>query len=137
MTEITITISSILAVFAAISTISGTYLKLRKISKDRQKQLELERAIILQEAKENSNKHKLALEAKIELLENDFNSKVEALSQKINNVEESINKDLTHIKESYANEVRFLGSKIEELRDEMRVQMSQVVQLVSKLIDKT
>ena len=126
MTDIIIPLSSILAICAAISAMAGAYLKVRKILKDRRESKELERALILQEAKELSHKHKASLEAKIE-----------ALSQKIANVEESVNKDLVHIKESYNSEIRHLGSKVEELKDEMRMQINQVVQLISKLIDKT
>lgn len=136
MTDITTIASYIVAVAAVLSAFFGLYHKIRKVIKDRQEAKKLSEAIIIQEAKEISQKHKVALETKIELLEAELNSKLQALSQKIINVEESVSKDLSHIKESYNNELKFLGSKIEELKDEMRTQMSQVVQLIGKLIDK-
>lgn len=141
MPEITFSTSSILAGSAAISAIAGAYVKVRKIIKDRAKeqsdQKALERAIVLQEAKEISLKHKHILEAKIEHLESELNAKLEQLSLKFANSEEAFGKDLEHIKDSYASEIRFLGSKIEELKDEVRTSLSQVVTLVSKLIDKS
>ena len=125
MLDTTIALSSLITAIAGISGLFGLYHKIRKIIKDRHKAKELSDAILLQEAKEISNKHKLALEAKIE-----------ALSQKINNVEESINKDLVHIKETYNNEVKFLGTQISELKEELRTSLNHVVTLISKLIDK-
>lgn len=137
MTDLNLTLSSIVAVAGAISILSGSYLRLKRIHRERSEQKQLEKALIIQEAKEISNKHRLALETKLEHLESELNAKIEHLSHKINNIDESFTKDLEHVKEAYNSEIRFLGSKIEELKDEMRQQMNQVVVLVSKLIDKT
>jgi hypothetical protein len=115
MSQFILNLPSIVEISAGISVISGAYLKIRKIIKHRKEQKDLERAAILQEAKEIAQKYKHELEAKIELLQ----------------------KDLEHVKESYTSEVKFIGSRIEELRDEVRTQLSQIVILVSKLIDKT
>lgn len=136
MADITLTLSSIVAVAGAISIICGAYLRIRSVQKDRQKQKELEKALILQEAKETANHYKLTIETKLEHLETEVNAKFEQLTQEINNLEQSIDKDILHIKESYNNEIRYLGSKIEELKDELRTSLSQVITLVSKLIDK-
>lgn len=136
MTDVTITLSSVLGIFAVISAGAGAYLRVRKVIKDRSEQKAVERAIILQEAKEITNKQKLALEAKLHHLESEMLAKLDQLNLKISNAEESLNKDIQHVKESYNSEIRFLGSKIEELKDELRSSLSQVVTLVSKLIDK-
>jgi|ERR1035437_718443 hypothetical protein len=136
MTQISLSLPSILGTLAALSSIFGGYLKIRRSIKDRQEAKVLEKALIIQEAKEFSNEHKLLLEAKLIALEAEMLAKMETLSQKITNIDESVNKDLEHIKEAYNSEIRFLGSKIEELKDEMRTSLGQVVMLVSKLIDK-
>ena len=136
MPEFNYIISSIVGIGGIISIISGFYYKIRKIQSARRQAKELEKAIILQEAKEVAHKYKLALEAKITFLEKDLEVKFESLSEKIASVEESLGKDLAHVKESYTSEVKFLGSKIEELKDDLRLQMSQIVSLVGKLIEK-
>jgi len=136
MSDLNHLMSSIASIGGTISVIYGAWFKIRKIQSNRRETKELEKAIILQEAKETAHKHKVALEAKITSLEKDLDAKFESLSQKITSVEESIEKDLFHIKESYASEVKFLGSKIEELKEDLRLQMSQIVTLVSKLIEK-
>ena len=115
----------IVGLSTAISGLSGAYWKFTKAAKQKSEDKELEKALIIQQAKEISHKHKEELEAKIE-----------ALSQKILNIEESVNKDLSHIKETYNNEVRFLGTQISELKDELRTSLTQVVTLISRLIDK-
>ena len=120
-----------------ISSVSTAYWKVRKIYKDRRDAKELEKALVLQEAKEHSHKNKLAMEAKIELLESHFNSEIQALNQKIINIEETVTKDLAHVKESYNSEIKFLGEKISELKDEVSASLNQIVTLVSKLIEKS
>lgn len=122
---------------ALISSVSAAYLKVRKVYKDRKEAKDLERAILLQEAKEHSHKNKMALEAQIALMESHLNSKIQELDQKISSIEESVTKDLTHIKESYNSEIKFLGEKISELKDEVRASLNQIVTLVSKLIEKS
>lgn len=136
MSESNHLISSIVGLSGAFSVVSGAWLKLRKIQAARKEAKELEKAVILQEAKESAHKHKVALEAQIASLEKDLEVKFHSLSEKIHAVEESLGKDLAHVKESYTSEVKFLGSKIEELKDDLRLQMGQIVTLVSKLIEK-
>ncbi len=59
---------------------------------------------------------------------------VENLSKEINRLEDSFQKDVAHIRETYNNEIRNLGNKIEELREEVRGQHSQLVTLLTKLV---
>lgn len=140
MSEYNHIVSSIVGTAGAFSVMSGAWIKLRKIQANRHKAKEeakqLEKAIIIQEAKEVAHKHKVALESKIAFLEKDLEIKFSSLSQEIASVKESFEKDLTHVKESYTSEVKFLGNKIEELKDDLRSQMGQIVTLVSKLIEK-
>lgn len=118
--------ASILSFFGAVSVIAGAVYRVRAVLKQRVDQKALERALILQEAKEYSNRNKRSLEVRLETLERELENQVKAL-----------NKDLEYIKDSYNNELKFLGSKIDELKDEVRVSLSQIVTLVSKLIDKS
>lgn len=114
MPQIIFSLSSIAEVAGSIAVIATAYLKVRKIVHERKKQKEVEKAIILQEAKEIALKYKRELETKIELLQ----------------------RDLDHVKETHSSEIKFVGERIQELRDEVRTQLSQIVMLVSKLIDR-
>lgn len=109
---------------AVITTISGLVLTWQKISKNAKKDRDEHAAKILQSAKEDDSLLKAKLEARIEKID---------LSLK--NLEFNVNKDITHLKETYSAEIKVLGEKIETLRDELRNQHSQMVALLSKLID--
>ncbi len=103
----------------------GTFvLTLQKITKNFKKDREEDSARILQEAKEEDTLIKTKLEARIE-----------ALHAELKNLELSVNKDIHHIRETYNGEIRNLGSKIEELRAELRNQHGQLVQLLTKMIE--
>jgi hypothetical protein len=136
MADSNINLSSIVAIAGALGVISGAYIKIRKIFADREKHQHLQRALILQEAKEADAQLKAGIEARREVLYQEITSRIKAVETRIDNVEEAVNKEISHIRDSYNSEIRFLGSKIEELKDEVRTSLSQVVILVSKLIDK-
>ncbi len=97
---------------------------LQKVFKNFRKERDEYAAKILQVAKEEDSILKAKLEARIEKID---------LSLK--NLEFNVNKDITHLKETYSAEIKVLGEKIETLRDELRNQHSQMVTLISKLID--
>lgn len=97
---------------------------LQKVFKNFRKERDEYAAKILQTAKEEDSLLKAKLEARIEKID---------LSLK--NLEFNVNKDITHLKETYSAEIKVLGEKIETLRDELRNQHSQMVTLLSKLID--
>lgn len=98
---------------------------LQKVFKNFRKEREEYAAKIIQSAKEDDQAIKLKLEAKIE-----------ALSTKINNLEASVNKDMAHLKDTYTSEIKNLGEKIENLRDELRQQHSGLIELLSKIVGK-
>jgi len=114
MPQIIFSLSSIAEAAGSVAVIATAYLKLRKIVHERKKQKEVEKAIIIQEAKEIALKYKRELESKIELLQ----------------------KDLDNVKANHSTEIKYVGERIQELRDEVRSQLSQIVTLVSRLIDK-
>lgn len=97
---------------------------LQKVFRNFRKERDEYAAKILQTAKEEDSLLKAKLEARIE--------KIDA---QLKNLELNINKDITHLKETYSTEIKVLGEKIETLRDELRNQHSQMVTLLSKLIE--
>lgn len=98
---------------------------LQKVFKNFRKEREEYAAKIIQMAKEDDQAIKARLEAKIE-----------ALSQKLDSLELSVNKDMDHLKETYTSEIKNLGEKIENLRDELRQQHSGLIELLSKIVGK-
>jgi hypothetical protein len=48
----------------------------------------------------------------------------------------SLSKDLDHVKESHNAELKNLGEKIEEVRSELRFQHTQILQLLTKMVDE-
>lgn len=109
---------------AALTTLTGLIMSWQKIVKTAKKDREEHAAKILQTAKEEDQLLKSKLEARIE--------KIDA---QVKNLELNVNKDITHLKETYSAEIKVLGEKIEMLRDELRDQHSQMVALLTKLVE--
>lgn len=109
---------------AAVVTITSLIYTWQRIFKTAKRDRDEHAARILQSAKEDDNLLKAKLEARIE--------KIDA---QVKNLELNVNKDINHLKETYSAEIKVLGEKIETLRDELRNQHSQMVTLLSKLID--
>src|ERR1035437_2028160 len=98
---------------------------LQKVFKNFRKERDEYAAKVMQAAKEDDAVIKAKLEAKIE-----------ALSVKINSLEASVNKDMAHLKETYTSEIKNLGDKIENLRDELRQNHSGLIDLLTKMVAK-
>lgn len=120
-----INITTIASAAAVVSTAAGAYLKIRKINQDHFKQRKIAEAALLQKAKEEDAKLKVAMEAKID-----------TLSAELSNFKESVNKDFDHVRETYNGEIRNLVDKIEDLRTELRNQFGQVVSILTKMIER-
>lgn len=132
----TIEFSTILAIAGAITAVGGAWLTVRKISKDYEKQGELEAAKILQTAKEEASKVKALLVSDRALMLQSIEIKIENVQANLDTHKSSVAKDLSHIRETYNGEIRNLGIKIEDLRAELRNQHSQLVALLTKMISK-
>jgi CII-binding regulator of phage lambda lysogenization HflD len=115
---------SITLPLAVITTISGLVLTIQKIVKNAKKDRDEHAAKILQAAKEDDNLLKAKLEARIE--------KIDA---QVKNLELNINKDIANLKDVYSAEIKGLGEKIEVLREELRLQHSQMITLLTKLVE--
>ena len=108
----------------AVTAIGGIYAALRHLKYSSQNKKNNYRNQILEEGKAEIDKVKEQLEERIRLLE------VELKNQK-----ESVSKDFSHLKEVYNQEIRVLGEKIESLRTDLAAQHSNMVALLTKLVD--
>lgn len=116
--------STLLPTAGVLITLGTLYMTVRKIQKDAEKSKKEQAAEILQAAKEE-----------ISLKEKDLAAKLAALDTRIETLESSVEKDLQHLRETYNGEIRNLGQKIEDLRSELRNQHTQMVSLLTKMID--
>lgn len=117
--------SFIMAISGTVTTVGGAWLVLQKIFRSIKKARQEQSAKILQEAKEEVSRSKNRLEEKIRSLESD-----------LGNLRDSVQKDIQHIKETHSAEIKNLGDKIEQLRDDLREQHAQILGLLGKMIEK-
>lgn len=110
-------------VVVALGTLLGLFLSVSKLKKGFKEELEQETEKAIQYARD-------AAKNDMQLLK----LQVDNLGQDIKRLDESFQKDVAHIRETYNNEIRNLGNKIEELREEVRSQHSQLVSLLTKLV---
>lgn len=118
-------LQSIMPFAATFTALGGAWLTLRKIARDAHKTKKEQAQEILKAAREEDLIMKTKLEARIEGLKAD-----------LKNLEFNVNKDMGHLKENYSSEIRVLGEKIEELREQLHNQHVGVLNLLSKLVDK-
>jgi len=64
-----------------------------------------------------------------------FDNELSSVRKDMENMEESFEKDLEHLKETYNNELKTLSGKIEDLREELRTSHTQVVTLLTKMVN--
>lgn len=121
-----VTWEAILAVAGAFSVIGGAWITIRKIQKDAEESKKKHATEILESAKEE-----------ILLKEKDLQAQLVAIKVRIDSLESNVEKDLQHLRETYNGEIRNLGQKIEDLRSELRNQHTQMVSLLTKMIDNS
>lgn len=105
-TTLTVALGCVLLICSIIAT-------WQKIVKNTKRDRALHEAKMLQSSKEEARKIKLELEARLDKMD----------------------LQISHLKETYAAEVKVLGEKIDSLRSELHGQHSQMITLLSKLID--
>lgn len=110
---------------AGVATVGGAVLTVMRIFSNIKKKKDAYRRSILSEAKRELENVKDDLEAKIKQLE------IELHSQK-----ESVSKDLAHLKENYSFEIKALGDKIENLRQDLTLAHQSLVTLLTQLVNK-
>lgn len=118
-------IQGIIEFAATISAIGGAWLTILKIGEKGRKASLLLTTQIIKEAKENDESLKQKLE-----------SKIEAIRAELKNLEFSVNKDIVHIKETQADQLKMLGDRIDVLREELQINHGNLVNLLTKLIDR-
>ena len=117
--------SLIIQIALAASTLAGLYVSVGQLKSGFKKELEDETAKALDLVKATSQTDVVMLKGQID-----------NLAKEINRLEDSFQKDVSHIRETYNSEIRNLGHKIEELREEVRGQHSQLVTLLTKLVSE-
>lgn len=110
----------------AVITLGTAYLTIKKIAKDAKKDKKEQSAEILHAAKEEDV-----------LMRSELQNEINEMKFRIESMEKSIEKDISHLKETYGGEMKSLSDKIEHLRDELRSQHSNIVGLLSKMIDNS
>jgi hypothetical protein len=128
--------NTLLPTAGVLITLGTLYLTARKIQKDAEKTNKEQAAAILQSAKEEIEKSKVSILNERQLVQKEFEARLAELEQKVIAQEASVEKDLAHLRETYNGEIRNLGQKIEDLRSELRNQHTQMVSLLTKMIDK-
>lgn len=109
----------------AVTAVGGVYAFIRHISHKRKRAEEKYKEDILDQARSEMKKIEESLEIKIKILE------IELESQKLN-----VSKDFSHFKETHNAEVRVLGEKIENLRQDISQQHQALVGLLTKLVNQ-
>ena len=112
------------AAAAVVTAIGGIYAVLKKWYRHSQEKKAKYRQDILNEASSEAIKFKEELEEKIKKLETELDTQ-----------KQNIYKDTGYLKESHSNEIRNLTEKIEELREDLKIQHVGILNLLTKLID--
>jgi len=120
-----IAITTLSAIAGALTVFLTLYMKIRKITKEHEKNKKEMLAGVLQDAKEMDD----TLKAKLE-------SRIEAMKAELKNLELNVNKDIVFLKESYKSDIKVLGDKIEDLRKQLDSQHSQLLTVLTNLINK-
>jgi len=112
------------AAAGGITAIGGIYTAIKKWIRHSTDKKEKYKQDILKQARSETEKIRRELEDKIEKLE------IEVETQKQN-----IYKDIGYLRESHSNEIRNLTEKIEELREDLKIQHVGILNLLTKLVD--
>lgn len=115
----------ILYLAGAIVTLGTAYLTIKKVINANKSEKKAQANEILKCAREE-----------IGSIEQKLLTKIQIVEDRIEILEKDVNKDITHLKESYSNEIKSLGEKIENLREELRVQHANLLNLIMKLVEK-
>jgi predicted nucleic acid-binding Zn-ribbon protein len=116
--------SNLMTIVGSVLTVATAIAAVQKVLKNIQKSREEHNAKILQAAKEEISAAKRKLEGRIIALELD-----------VEHLRDSVSKDLVRAQESYSEALKSVEEKIKDARQELRDHHSQILQLLSALID--
>jgi len=108
-----------------VTAIGGVYTAIHQIRVSSKKKQEKHRQEILDQAKTEMGR-----------IEVSFNEKITALENDLENHKVNTSKDLIFMKATYAGEVKVLGDKIESIREQLNQQHSQLLAVLTRMIDK-
>lgn len=108
----------------AVTAVLGCIYTYQKISRNFEEKKREDKAEILQNAKEE-----------LSLLKIDLELKINTVSVALKAHQVFVEKDMSHMRETYNGELKNLGEKIEDLRSDLKDQHSQLVSLLTKMID--
>ena len=108
----------------AITAIGGIYTFIRRWIHHSQEKRDKYRQDILHHARAEAEKVREELDEKIQKLE----AEIEAQKQ-------DIYKDIGYLKETHSAEIRNLTEKIDNLREDLKVQHVSILNLLTKLVD--
>lgn len=108
----------------AVTAVAGLYGAIKHLAGRYKRTKEKYREGILKEAKEGAERIREELEAKITKVESELRSQQEMLAV-----------DLSHTKDIYNSEIKILGQRIQELRQDISAQHANLVALLTKLVD--
>ena len=114
-------LGTVLISLGTIGSVVWTFTRLKKNFQD-EIDAKTKNAIKLAEA---------AVDSKVQGVEN----QLEALKRDLENLETSVQKEISFVKATYNSEIKNLSDKIEHMRDELRSQHTNLLTLISKLVD--
>lgn len=112
-------------VVAALSVVLGLLATIIKITRDIRKEREEENAKTLQQAKDF-----ILIEVQ------NIKSEIINLENIIKNTEKSIDRDIEHVRETYNSEIKNLSDKVEQLREQITKSHSELISLISKMVQR-
>jgi hypothetical protein len=113
----------ILASAGTITTLAGAAYAVLKVLRELKKVKKAETDRLIEECKELDSILRGKLEVRINILET-----------QLHGLEASVNKDISNLKENHTLELKNLSDRIENLRDDLRGQHSQILNLLTKLV---
>jgi F0F1-type ATP synthase membrane subunit b/b' len=117
--------TTLIPVLGALATLGGLIATGQRIVRNARKEREHQFQNYLKSAKEED----AVLEAK-------FEAKISKVEWELENLKQITNNEFEHVRETYNSEIKNLGEKIESLRDQLNTQHSQLIEFLSRLIDK-
>lgn len=112
-------------VVSVVAGIVGAWATLNQLKKNHEKELESKIQKAIELTQEN-------IESEVKLM----TSKIDGVQKEVENLEDRLEKDLLYIKERHSSGMDNLTEKIDNLRDEVRSAQSQLMALLTKLIEE-
>ena len=107
-----------------ITAVGGIYTAIKSWIKHSQAKKEVYKQDILKQVRGETDK-----------IKEEFEDKLQKIEIELENQKQNIYKDIGYLKESHSIEIRNLTEKIEELREDLKIQHVGILNLLTKLVD--